>query len=61
VESYGWLGGDFIPAAGLIPRGAPAIEIYLTNPETTAPGQLMTDILLPSRREDSTIRFYRFS
>lgn len=47
VETYGWLGGHFIPSAGLIPRQAPAIEIYLTNPETTSPEQLLTDILLP--------------
>ncbi|HEX5043886.1 MAG TPA: AraC family transcriptional regulator [Candidatus Polarisedimenticolaceae bacterium] len=47
VETYGWLGGHFMPSAGLIPRPAPAIEIYLTNPETTVPDQLLTDILLP--------------
>ena len=47
VETYGWLGGHFMPSAGLIPRQAPAIEIYLSNPETTAPEQLLTDILLP--------------
>ncbi|MDQ3071000.1 MAG: AraC family transcriptional regulator [Acidobacteriota bacterium] len=47
AETYGWLGGHFMPSAGLTPRGAPAIEIYLTNPETTAPEQLLTDILLP--------------
>jgi AraC family transcriptional regulator len=49
-ESYGWLGGHFMPSAGLIPRRAPAIEIYLNNPETTAPEQLLTDILLPVER-----------
>ena len=47
VETYGWLGGHFMPSAGLMPRRAPAIEIYLTHPETTPPQQLLTDILLP--------------
>jgi AraC family transcriptional regulator len=47
AETYGWLGGNFMPSAGLIPRRAPAIEIYLNNPETTPPEQLLTDILLP--------------
>ncbi len=47
AETYGWLGGRFMPAAGLILRRAPAIEIYLNNPETTSPEQLLTDILLP--------------
>jgi AraC family transcriptional regulator len=49
-DTYGWLGGHFLPSAGLILRRAPAIEIYLTNPETTAPAQLLTDILLPVER-----------
>ena len=51
VETYGWLGGHFIPSAGLMPRPAPAIEIYLTNPEATPPAQLLTDILLPVEGE----------
>lgn len=47
VETYAWLGGSFMPSAGLTPRRAAAIEIYLTNPQTTPPEQLLTDILLP--------------
>ena len=47
VETYGWLGGQFIPSAGLTLRQSSAIEIYLNNPETTPHNQLLTDILLP--------------
>ncbi len=50
AETYGWLGRQFIPSAGLTMRKSPAIEIYLTNPETTPPNQLLTDILLPVER-----------
>jgi AraC family transcriptional regulator len=47
AETYGWLGSQFIPSAGLTLRQSSAIEIYLNNPETTPPNQLLTDILLP--------------
>lgn len=50
AETYSWLGSQFIPSAGMKLRRSPAVEIYLNDPETTLPDQLLTDILLPVER-----------
>jgi AraC family transcriptional regulator len=47
AESYRWLVREFLPSSGLRLRNAPAIEIYLSPPESTQPEDLLTDVLLP--------------
>ena len=46
AQTYRWLARDFLPQQGLVLRPAPAVEIYLTPPDTrTTDG--ITEVLLP--------------
>ncbi|MEO1067225.1 MAG: AraC family transcriptional regulator [Pseudomonadota bacterium] len=47
--AYDWLYGTWLPQSGEEVRDAPAYEIYLNNPEDTAPQDLLTDIHMPLR------------
>jgi AraC family transcriptional regulator len=49
-ESYRWLYGAWLPASGREPGNAPPFEVYRNNPQTTPPGELLTDICLPLAR-----------
>jgi AraC family transcriptional regulator len=46
-ESYSRLMGQWLPRSGRELRDAPAFEIYLNDPQTTQPGDLLTDICAP--------------
>jgi AraC family transcriptional regulator len=43
---YTWLCGSWLPSSGRTPGDHPVVEEYLTDPATTAPHDLRTDILL---------------
>ena len=45
--AYDYLYGEWLPKSGEEPRDAPAMEIYLNNPQDTPPEELRTDICLP--------------
>ena len=49
AETYSWLALDFMPREGRSMRKAPCVEIYLTPPERTPPGDLITEVLVPVR------------
>jgi AraC family transcriptional regulator len=46
AQTYRWLARDFLPQQKLIFRPAPAVEIYLTLPDTEATDGI-TEVLLP--------------
>jgi DNA gyrase inhibitor GyrI len=46
AETYRWLARDYLPKQKLVMQSAPAIEIYLTPPDTEATDGL-TEVLLP--------------
>lgn len=45
--AYDHLYGNWLPNSGIEPMDAPSYEVYLNDPSTTAPGDLLTDIHLP--------------
>jgi AraC family transcriptional regulator len=45
--AYMWLYGQWLPNAGVEPADAPVFEIYLNQPQDTAPTGLLVDIYLP--------------
>lgn len=45
--AYMWLYGQWLPQAGVEPADAPVFEIYLNEPQTTPPTELLVDIYLP--------------
>jgi AraC family transcriptional regulator len=47
ASAYDWLYGKWLPQSGEEPRDAPPIDIYLTDPRTTAPDDNRTNVLLP--------------
>ncbi len=47
AETYAKLYGQWIPRNGRTPRSAPCFEIYLNDPESTEPAELLTDIHVP--------------
>ena len=46
AQTYRWLAREFLPQQQLVTRRAPAVEIYLTRPDTDATDGL-TEVLLP--------------
>ena len=46
-KSYIWLYGSWLAQSGREPDARPCYEVYLNDPETTAPGDLLTEINLP--------------
>jgi AraC family transcriptional regulator len=46
-ESYARLLGQWLPRSGRELRSTPCLEIYLNDPNSTAPGDLLTDIRGP--------------
>ena len=46
-EAYNWLFGVWLPDSGCDPASEPCLEFYLNNPQTTAPGDLLTEICVP--------------
>ena len=46
-ETYRRLYGEWIPGSGRFPRSAPCFEVYLTDPESTEPDEMLTDIYAP--------------
>jgi AraC family transcriptional regulator len=46
-ETYGNLYGQWMPHHGLLPRSLPCFEVYLNDPESTEPEELLTDIYAP--------------
>jgi AraC family transcriptional regulator len=49
AATYGWLAGEFIPGAGRTIRQAPALEMYLTQPDRTRPSDQLTEVMIPVR------------
>ncbi|WP_415183324.1 AraC family transcriptional regulator [Phaeovulum sp.] len=47
--AYDYLHGTWLAGAGAMPADSAVFEIYLNNPMTTAPGDLLTEICLPLR------------
>ncbi len=45
--AYMWLYGQWLPNAGVEVADAPVFEIYLNEPQTTPPTELVVDIYLP--------------
>jgi AraC family transcriptional regulator len=43
-NTYAWLMGTWMPDSGYEPGACPSIELYLNDPETTAPEDLRTEI-----------------
>lgn len=46
-NSYRWLFGKWLPASGREAANRPCHEIYVTDPSTTAPADLITHICIP--------------
>ncbi|MBI5522370.1 MAG: AraC family transcriptional regulator [Desulfarculus sp.] len=46
-QTYAWLCGQWAPASGRQIRHLPSLEVYLNDPETTAPADLLVEIYLP--------------
>ncbi len=47
AQAYDWLYAVWLPTSGREPRHAPPFEVYLNNPQNTAPEDLLTEIYLP--------------
>lgn len=45
--AWDWLYGTWLPASGERPTGTAPFEVYLNDPMTTAPEDLLTEIWLP--------------
>lgn len=45
--AYDYLFCEWLPESGVVPRTAPHYEIYLNDPASTKPDDLLTDIYLP--------------
>ncbi|HUO90149.1 MAG TPA: GyrI-like domain-containing protein [Rhizomicrobium sp.] len=43
--------GEWFPASGYVPDDRPSLELYRNNPFDTPANALITDILIPVRRE----------
>ena len=50
-ETYSELLGQWVPRAGREVRAAPCLEIYLNDPESTDPEDLLTDLYAPLEAE----------
>ena len=48
-KTYAAFYGEWLPASGREPRAAPSLEVYLNNPQNTAPADLRTEICVPLR------------
>lgn len=46
-DAYRWLFNKWLPTSGRQRRSAPCFEIYVTDPTTTPPQELVTEICLP--------------
>ena len=46
-RAWGWLYGAGIPGLGEVAAPAPCFEVYLSDPSTTAPQDLRTDLYAP--------------
>ncbi|WP_394829779.1 GyrI-like domain-containing protein [Pendulispora albinea] len=46
-KTYNALYGEWLPTSGREPADHPPFEIYLNDPETTEPDELLTDIYIP--------------
>ena len=53
AATYAWLAREFIPRAGHTIRKAAAIEMYLTQPDRTPPGDQLTEVMIPVRIRSS--------
>jgi len=48
--AYDWLYGTWLPAAGYEADDRPCAEVYLNDPQETAPEDLLTELRMPVRR-----------
>jgi AraC family transcriptional regulator len=46
-RTYAWLAREFIPSRGVRLRRAPAVELYVTQPDLTPGDEQLTEVLLP--------------
>lgn len=46
-NSYRWLFGKWLPQSGREPANQPCHEVYVTDPKTTPPTELITHIFIP--------------
>ena len=49
AATYTWLAREFIPREGRTMRHAPAIEMYLAQPDQTRPAEQLTEVMIPVR------------
>ena len=49
AATYAWLACEFIPREGRTIRKAPALEMYLTQPDRTPPADQLTEVMIPVR------------
>jgi AraC family transcriptional regulator len=47
TESYRWLFGEWLPSSGREAADRPCYEIYVNDPRTSAPEDLVTQIVIP--------------
>ena len=55
-HTYSELLGQWVPRSGRELRDAPCFEVYLNNPESAAPEELLTDIYAPLQAQGSAKR-----
>lgn len=53
IETYRWLGAEYLPSTCRVMARRPAVEIYLSDPQVTAPHDLRTEIRLPLEDRDA--------
>jgi AraC family transcriptional regulator len=49
AATYAWLAREFVPREGRTIRKAPALEMYLTQPDRTPPADQLTEVMIPVR------------
>jgi AraC family transcriptional regulator len=49
-DSYAWLFGQWLPSSGREPADAPCQEVYVNDPRTTPPADLITHICVPLKK-----------
>ena len=47
ADCYRWLYGEWLPGSGYEAKSAPPLEVYLNDPQSTPPEELLTEIRVP--------------
>lgn len=51
--AYRWFYGQWLPGSGREPQDLPPFEVYLNDPKSVAPTELLTDIYIPIKARES--------